>query len=197
MTTTRQTGPDRRLSLLQAALDLFSTQGYAGTTTKAIAERSGVTEAILYRHFRTKEDILPALVEQFCPRPLFSLPPPSIQTLPVREALTLLLTRYLDAFWRNRTFMLIVFITPKREQAVFEEVWAEFGRQGHILYSLLQERSDRKELHPGIAAAATDVIAAATSGYLQRALNDAPEDWESARSAYLSNLLQVLFGGIA
>lgn len=196
MKTMRQTGSDRRLSLLQAALDLFSTQGYAGTTTKAIAEGSGVTEAMLFRHFRTKEELLHAVVEEFNPRPLFSPPPSSIHTLPARAALELLLTRYLDSVWANRVFMLMVFTTPRREQAAFEEIWAEFGKQGLYLYTMLQERSDRNELKAGIAPAATDVIAGATSGFLQRVLNEAPQDWETARSAYVSHLLQVLFGGI-
>ncbi len=197
MTITRQSRPDRRLSLLQAALDLFSTQGYAATTTKAIAERSGVTEAILFRHFPTKEELLRALMDQFRPRPLFAPLPPTIHALPVRAALELLLTRYFDAIWANRAFMLMVFTTPKREQAVFEEIWAEFGGQAVTLYTMLQERSDRNELKAAIAASATDVIAAAASGYLQRALNDAPENWEATRDGYVSNLLRILFGGIA
>ena len=195
--TTRQTGPNRRLSLLRAALDLFSTQGYAGTTTKAIAECSGVTEALLFRHFHSKEELLREVVAQFSPRPLFQPPPDGISTLLPRAALELLITRYLDAVWANRVFIQMVFTTPKREQAVFEEIWAEFGRQGLTLYMALQERSDRGELKAGVAAMATDVISTATSGFLQRVLFEAPLDWEAARSAYVSSLLEVLFHGIA
>ena len=197
MKRTRQSGADRRLSLLHAALDLFSTQGYAGTTTAAIAERSGVTQAMLFRHFRSKEELLTAVVEQFRPRPLFPTLPPTLHTLPVRSALHLLVTRYLDSVWAHRDFMLMVFTTPKREQAVFAEIWHEFNEQGFQLYTLLDERTRGKEIRAGIAAVATDVIAATTSGYLQRLLNDAPEDWETARDKCVSNLVDVLFGGIA
>lgn len=197
MKTTRQTSPNRRLSFLQAALELFSTQGYAATTTKAIAECSGVTEALLFRHFHTKEELLQAVVEQFSPRPLFQPPPSAIHALPPRAAIELLLTRYLDAVWANRMFIQMVFTTPKREQAVFEEIWIEFGKQGFILYTLLQERSDRRELKAGIAAATTDVISTSTSGFLQRILIEPPEDWEAARKTYIANLLQALFDGIA
>ena len=193
----RQTGPNRRLSFLQAALELFSTQGYAATTTKAIAECAGVTEALLFRHFRNKEELLQAVVEQFSPRPLFPPPPASLHTLPPRAAIELLLTRYLDAVWANRIFIQMVFTTPKREQAVFEEIWTEFGKQGLYLYTLLQERSDRRELKAGIAASATDVISTSTSGFLQRISFEPPQDWEAARNAYVANLLQVLFDGLA
>lgn len=197
MKRTRQSGADRRLSLLHAALDLFSTQGYAGTTTAAIAERSGVTQAMLFRHFHSKEVLLTAVVEQFRPRPLFPQVPPTLHNLSVRSALHLLITRYLDSVWAHRDFMLMMFTTPKREQAVFAEMWHEFNEQGIQLYVLLDERTRGKEIQTGIAAVATDVIAAATSGYLQRLLNDAPTDWDTARDKCVSNLLNIIFSGIA
>ena len=176
---------------------MFSTQGYAGTTTKAIAELSGVTEPLLFRHFHSKEELLREVVAQFSPRPLFQPPSEDIQALPARAALELLITRYLDAVWANRIFIQMVFTTPKREQAVFGEIWAEFGRQGFYLYTLLMELSNRNELKAEIALIATDIISTSTSGFLQRILIDAPPDWEAARTAYLSNLMQVLFHGIA
>lgn len=58
--------PDRRQALIEAALDLFALQGYNGTTTRQIAERAGVTEAIIYRHFPRKEDLYWAVLEQQC-----------------------------------------------------------------------------------------------------------------------------------
>ena len=193
----RQTGPNRRLSFLKAALDLFSVQGYSATTTKAIAERCGVTEALLFRHFHNKEELLRAVVEQFSPRPLFQPPPTAIHVLPPRAAIELLLTGYLDSVWANRIFIQMVFTTPKREQTVFEEIWTEFGKQGLYLYTLLQERSDRRELKAGVAAATTDVISTSTSGFLQRILIEPPQDWDAARNAYIANLLQILFDNIA
>ena len=46
-------GHGRRL-LLEAALELFATKRYIDVSTKEIAERAGVTEPILFRHFGTK-----------------------------------------------------------------------------------------------------------------------------------------------
>jgi AcrR family transcriptional regulator len=48
-------GPDevRRL-LLDAARSLFAAKGYAGTATRDIAVKAGVSEALLFRHFGTK-----------------------------------------------------------------------------------------------------------------------------------------------
>ena len=54
---------DTRQEILDTALELFADQGYDKTSLREIAERIGVTKAALYYHFRSKEDILLALVE--------------------------------------------------------------------------------------------------------------------------------------
>jgi AcrR family transcriptional regulator len=56
---------DTREHIQQAALDLFTEQGYERTSLREIAERLGVTKAALYYHFKTKEDILTALFEEW------------------------------------------------------------------------------------------------------------------------------------
>lgn len=56
----------RRRKLQTVALELFSQQGYRGTTTRAIARRAGVSEALLFRHFPTKEDLYWSVLEEQC-----------------------------------------------------------------------------------------------------------------------------------
>lgn len=46
----------------RAALFLFSESTIEGVTTKRIAEEAGVSEGLLYRHFRNKEDLARALM---------------------------------------------------------------------------------------------------------------------------------------
>jgi len=54
---------DRRRQLLDAALELFSRKGYGGATTKEIAAVAGVTEAIIFRHFPTKQALYTAVLD--------------------------------------------------------------------------------------------------------------------------------------
>lgn len=54
---------DRRRQLLESALDLFSRQGFEGTTTKEIAAAAGVNEAIIFRHFPTKQALYTAVLD--------------------------------------------------------------------------------------------------------------------------------------
>jgi AcrR family transcriptional regulator len=53
---------DRRAQLIQVAMRLFSLQGFDGTTTREIAQAARVNEAIIFRHFPSKEDLYWAVV---------------------------------------------------------------------------------------------------------------------------------------
>lgn len=54
---------DRRAQILETACKLFSEKGYRGTTTRELAAAVGVTEPVLYEHFRTKADLYAAIME--------------------------------------------------------------------------------------------------------------------------------------
>jgi AcrR family transcriptional regulator len=54
---------DTRARVLQAALELFAERGFAATSTRELSERLGFTKAALYYYFRTKDDLLAALIE--------------------------------------------------------------------------------------------------------------------------------------
>ncbi len=56
---------DTRRRIQDVALELFVERGYEGTSLREIAERLDVTKAALYYHFKTKEDILVALVQSY------------------------------------------------------------------------------------------------------------------------------------
>ncbi len=55
---------ERRLRILNAALDLFSQQGYHGTSTRQIAQAAGVAEGSIFNYFPTKQHLLVAALSQ-------------------------------------------------------------------------------------------------------------------------------------
>jgi AcrR family transcriptional regulator len=61
----RESGRDTRSRLRELALELFAEQGYEKTSLREIAERLGVTKAALYYYFKSKEDIVRSLVEDY------------------------------------------------------------------------------------------------------------------------------------
>jgi AcrR family transcriptional regulator len=56
-------GEDRRLQILRVAMRVFSQRGFRGTTTKEIALAAGVSEAMVFRHFATKEELYSAIID--------------------------------------------------------------------------------------------------------------------------------------
>ncbi len=69
---TRLASQDRREQLIEVAVDLFSRKGFNGTTTREIAKSAGVTEAVIFRHFATKEDFYTAIIDRKVKSPLFA-----------------------------------------------------------------------------------------------------------------------------
>ena len=59
----RMAGEERRQQLLRVAMRLFSQRGFRGTTTKEIARSAGVSEAMVFRHFATKEELYRAILD--------------------------------------------------------------------------------------------------------------------------------------
>ena len=68
-TPARMSATDRRNQLIDVAIDLFSRKGFSGTTTREIASAAGVTEAIIFRHFATKQDLYKAILDARCCTP--------------------------------------------------------------------------------------------------------------------------------
>jgi AcrR family transcriptional regulator len=57
------TSEERRAVIMEVAIKLFSERGFRGTTTRALAEAVGVSEPVLYEHFKSKRDLYQAIVE--------------------------------------------------------------------------------------------------------------------------------------
>ncbi|MEZ5504598.1 MAG: TetR/AcrR family transcriptional regulator [Gammaproteobacteria bacterium] len=56
--------PERRQRILNAARDVFASEGFRNAEVKTIATRAGVGKATIYKHFESKEDLLLNLVQE-------------------------------------------------------------------------------------------------------------------------------------
>src|SRR5579875_3226993 len=53
---------DKQIKIIQAAVEIFAEKGYAATSTSEIAQKAGVAEGTIFRHYRTKKDLLISIV---------------------------------------------------------------------------------------------------------------------------------------
>lgn len=59
---------ERKDEILDAADELFGRKGFDGTSTNDILEKVGIARGTLYHHFKSKEDIMDALIERYTVR---------------------------------------------------------------------------------------------------------------------------------
>lgn len=56
---------ERRAEIVEAARELYDTQGLASTTVKDITEKVGVSRSLLYHYFASKEDVTQAVLDSY------------------------------------------------------------------------------------------------------------------------------------
>lgn len=89
----RALDPTKRAAILDGARAVFLRDGFAQGSMDAVAAEAGVGKQTIYRHFRSKETLVEALVAAMC-SPDVVQPLPS--ALPVRERMRALLLTFVD-----------------------------------------------------------------------------------------------------
>lgn len=55
---------DKKENILKSALELFANEGVNATSTNKIAKHAGVSEGLIFRHFKTKKALLDSIIER-------------------------------------------------------------------------------------------------------------------------------------
>ena len=63
-----ETFPPGKKKTIEAAIKLFAKQGYHGTSTLQIAKEAGVSQATVFKYFKTKEDLLYSIIVPVIPK---------------------------------------------------------------------------------------------------------------------------------
>lgn len=124
LTRIRMSGEQRRQHFIDAALRLFSSSGFRGTSTRAIAGAAGVSEALLFRHFPSKADLYAAILQQKARESGFSA---RLETL--RR-----LTRRGDD-WALVQYVVRAILTSYQRDPDFERLMLHAALEGHELAS--------------------------------------------------------------
>lgn len=72
----RSGGRLTRQHIVEASMHLFSERGYAQTTVRDIARQAGISDAAIYYHFNSKDDVLDALIDAALDQPADTTPAP-------------------------------------------------------------------------------------------------------------------------
>jgi TetR/AcrR family transcriptional regulator len=125
----RMHGEDRRRQLLGIAIESFARQGFGGTKTKDIAAAAGVSEAILFRHFASKEDLYHAILDS---KETAEATSQRLQELQAFAALRDDAGLFLNVATK--------IVRSFREDPAFHRLMIYASLEGHLLASLFRER---------------------------------------------------------
>ena len=135
----KRPGDTARDEVLDAAAELFTTLGFAATSTRQIADAVGVRQASLYHHFRTKNDILAALLSGTVVSSLKAAQ--WLADRPEPPVVLLHTLSYLDCrlLWDNPWNLGILYLLPEVRDPRFDE----FHQQRTALRLAYRELSQR------------------------------------------------------
>jgi len=160
----RMSAADRRAQLIEAALDVFSRKGFVGATTKEIAAEAGVAEAIIFRHFPSKEALYAAVLDSRLASPEEKRRQAEIEELMARDEDEAVFRALLRNVWARhdadaRFARLVLFAALEGHQAGLAQV-GETGRKPHprALFEYVARRQKAGALIDGSPAAVLGAI---------------------------------------
>lgn len=121
--------------ILEAALADFADKGYDGARVDRIAIEAGVNKALIYYHFKSKEELYVAAINY-----LFAKAAPKEMQLPssfsVREKMQLLIRHFTTFLHQNPQFIKIMDQAVYKSNAIFEKLYEQniFFQMAMALY---------------------------------------------------------------
>lgn len=123
---------DRKEQILSIAAEIFSQKGFNGTTTKEIAERLDVSEAIIFRHFPTKQDLYSAILHEKTTelmQPLWLNCVELMQKKDDRGVFTRLAAQILEMMHKDQTLLRLLFYSALEKHQLAQAFLESTARQ--------------------------------------------------------------------
>lgn len=101
--------PQGKKKIMRSAVELISTKGYDGTSTLNIAEHAGLSQATLFKYFKTKVDLLTAILHPVVPGLFGSFFEELLTFETTEEKVHYLVHNRMTYLKKNRALMKIIF----------------------------------------------------------------------------------------
>jgi AcrR family transcriptional regulator len=194
--TQRMRGEDRRAQLIDVALTLFAEHGYDGASTRAIAAAAGVTEALIFRHFPTKRDLLLAVIERHSPPPEPDLEK-QLEGMPLPQALEWILVAVAERLWKNREFVRMLLSESFRQGEAFGELVTLWEQAPRRLRHLIAARIAAGEMHSADPEVAARMLGGALFAFFQSQQHRSEADWRERSAHFIHESVRIFLCGTA
>jgi len=108
-----------RERILKASFELLSEKGFAGSCTREIAQRAGVAEVTIFRHFTNKENLFRQTTQRHSSIPALETVIPTILDKPINEGIPILVDAFLTRMSDNRSWIRVFQMELQRDPEVF------------------------------------------------------------------------------
>ncbi len=142
----------RQEQIVEAALELIGQQGAYALSIAGIAERVGIVPSAIYRHFKSKDDLLDAILELLRKRLMTNVKRVRKETPEAIQRLKLLLTRHARMVNENQAIPYVVFSDaiytghPERKARVAQIITGYLREIQKIIENGRQEGTIRKDI---------------------------------------------------
>lgn len=196
-------GQERREEIVAAAKALFMAEGFARVTTRAVAEKAGLSQTGVYLYFPTKEDILRAIGEETHEALIAAFDRAATGPGAPREVLRRLTRAYVDyGLAHPAEYHLTFTVGPDALAPIGKDFSRPFEEQEAGARSFLRFRDHLARLAPsGVLGdldpmVATQVLWFAGHGAVSLLTTRAHFPWAD-RTVLLDSLEAVILGGLA
>lgn len=149
----QQDMPKGKRAAMSAAVELFSQQGYAGTSTMEIAKRAGISQATIFKYFKTKDDLLQGVLTPMIGNLLPGYRDDFLSQVPtfpsLREEIRYVIRNRFDFVEKNREVVLI-FLTELMTNDKIREQFMIFAKETSSqfvdrIYGTLKKSGDLRD----------------------------------------------------
>ncbi len=163
--------PERRQQIIASALELAAEQGVKRVTTQAIADRVGIAQPTVFRHFRSRDEIFAGAIAWLADRLLGALDGALGDDLPADRKLERLIQVQLAFVARHKGLPRVLFSdrlhleSPTLKKAVQQVMGRYTARVAGVVEEGIRQGRFRGDLEPMVAAR---FVAATVQGLIMR-----------------------------
>jgi AcrR family transcriptional regulator len=171
-TTARMSAPARRDQLLDVTTQLVIERGFPGVSIEAVAQRAGITRAVVYQHFGHLQALLEAIVEREMSRALAQVSETTLTDLSDGDPLELMLASlraYLSAVEDHPTTWRLVLMPPVGAPEILQK---SIARGRGLVLTQMARAVRPAEGESGDAEVTASVLSAISDEYARLVLTD-------------------------
>jgi AcrR family transcriptional regulator len=186
--TRRRQAEERRVQLIDTALNVFAQKGLEGATVKELSEAAGVAQGLLYHYFHSKEDLLRAALERhyFLPE-LRRITSPD-RDRPAQAVLIEVGEGFAAMLLERRPLLQVMIREAPTNPAVAERIVRAQRESVRLLSDYLESRVEAGELRPhDTQATARLLLYTVLMGHLTNTLDQ----------SFLTAVVETILHGVA